>query len=118
MQTDITMKIDEKNETSTLYVGGYLDAHTASKFESKIQEIVQSGKYNIILNFTELEYISSAGLGVIMGNIEDIRNHDGDIKLTGMSDKIYRVFDLVGFPSLYDIYKTQEEAESSFIGDS
>ena len=114
MQTDITMKIDEKNETTTLYVGGYLDAHTASKFESKIQEIIQSGKYNIILNFTELEYISSAGLGVIMGNIEDIRNHDGDIKLTGMSDKIYRVFDLVGFPSLYDIYKTQEETESSF----
>ena len=114
MQTDITMKIDEKNEISTLYVGGYLDAHTASKFESKIQEIIKSEKYNIILNFTELEYISSAGLGVIMGNIEDIRNHDGDIKLTGMSDKIYRVFDLVGFPSLYEIYRTQEEAESSF----
>ncbi|MCH7954934.1 MAG: hypothetical protein IIC40_04235 [Candidatus Marinimicrobia bacterium] len=49
-----------------------------------------------------------------MGNIEDIRTHDGDIKLTEMSDKIYRVFDLVGFPSLYDIFKTQEEAESSF----
>ena len=114
MQTDITMKIDERDEKSTLYVGGYLDAHTASKFESKIQEIIQSGKYNIILNFSELEYISSAGLGVIMGNIEEIRNHDGDIKLTGMSDKIYRVFDLVGFPSLYDIYKTQEETESSF----
>ena len=118
MQTDITLKIDEKNETTTLYVGGYLDAHTASKFESKIQEIIQSEKYNIILNFTELEYISSAGLGVIMGNIEDIRNHDGDIKLTSMSDKIYRVFDLVGFPSLYEIYKTQEEAESSFGNES
>ena len=118
MQTDITMKIDEKNETSTLYVGGYLDAHTASKFESKIQEIIKSKKYNIILNFTDLEYISSAGLGVIMGNIEEIRNHDGDIKLTGMSDKIYRVFDLVGFPSLYEIYRTQEEAESSFGSES
>ncbi len=114
MQTDIILKIDDNDETSVLHVGGYLDAHTASKFESKIQEIVKAGKYNIILNFTDLEYISSAGLGVIMGNIEDIRNHDGDIKLTGMNEKIYRVFDLVGFPSLYEIYKTQEEAESSF----
>ncbi len=114
MQTDIKLKIDEKNEISVLNVSGYLDAHTASKFESKIQEIIKSEKYKIILNFAELEYISSAGLGVIMGNIEDIRNHDGDIKLTGMSDKIYRVFDLVGFPSLYEIFKTQEEAESAF----
>jgi len=114
MQTDIKMNIVEKDEIATLHVGGYLDAHTASKFESKIQELIQSGKYNIILNFAELEYISSAGLGVIMGNIEDIRNHDGDIKLTEMSDKIYRVFNLVGFPSLYEIYKTQEETESSF----
>ena len=108
------MKIEETDGLSVLHVGGYLDAHTASKFESKIQEITKAGKFKIVLNFTELEYISSAGLGVIMGNIEEIRNHDGDIKLSGMNDKIYRVFDLVGFPSLYEIFKTQKEAESAF----
>ena len=55
MQTDIKMNIVEKDEIATLHVGGYLDAHTASKFESKIQELIQSGNYNIILNFAELE---------------------------------------------------------------
>ncbi|MCH7620037.1 MAG: STAS domain-containing protein, partial [Candidatus Marinimicrobia bacterium] len=72
------------------------------------------GRYKLVLNFKELEYISSAGLGVIMGNIEEIRSHDGDIKLSDMSEKIFRVFDLVGFPSLYDIFDSQEEAESAF----
>ena len=114
MQTDIQLKSEEIGDISIINVGGYLDAHTASKFEAKIQECVQSERYKVIVNFKDLEYISSAGLGVIMGNIEDIRKHDGDIKLVEMSDKIYRVFDLVGFPSLYEIFKTQDEAMSSF----
>lgn len=114
MQTDIILKREDKNGVSVIHVGGYLDAHTASKFESKILELTKAERYKLILNFKELDYISSAGLGVIMGNIEEIRSHDGDIKLSDMSEKIYRVFDLVGFPSLYDIFDTQKEAESAF----
>ena len=114
MQTDITLKKEDKNDVSVIHVGGYLDAHTASKFESIIIELTKADRYKLILNFKGLDYISSAGLGVIMGNIEEIRNHGGDIKLSDMGEKIYRVFDLVGFPSLYDIFDTQKEAETAF----
>lgn len=114
MQTDISLNKEDKNDITVIHIGGYLDAHTASKFEAAIQESTKSGKYKLILNFKELEYISSAGLGVIMGNIEEIRDHDGDIKMSDMTKKIFRVFDLVGFPSLYDIFDSQGEAESAF----
>lgn len=108
------IKRKDNPNASILYLKGYLDAHTASELEGYLQKLVDEGKYNIVVNFKELSYISSAGLGVFMGFIEDIRAHAGDIKLSNMSSKIYRVFDLLGFPSLYEIFDDESAALSKF----
>ena len=89
---------------------GYLDAHTAPDFEKALQELVDENRVRIIVNLVDLSYISSAGLGVFMGFIEDIRKKKGDIKLAEPSDKVFRVFDLLGFPVLYEIFQKEEEA--------
>jgi anti-sigma B factor antagonist len=107
----------ENNGISVLYIKGYLDAHTAPDLETAFQELVDSQKYRIVVNFKDLSYISSAGLGVFMGFIEDIRKNGGDIKLSDMKPKIYRVFDLLGFPTLYDILDEEKSAIQKF-GDS
>lgn len=104
----------DNEKASILYLKGYLDAHTAAELENMLQKVVDEGKYNILVNFKNLSYISSAGLGVFMGFIEDVRNHKGDIKLSNMSPKIYRVFDLLGFPSLYEIFNEEAEALAKF----
>jgi anti-sigma B factor antagonist len=61
-----------------------------------------------------LNYISSAGLGVFMAFIENIRDKGGDIKFSSMSEKIYNVFDLIGFPLIYEFYKSDDEAIQKF----
>ena len=104
----------ENGDVSILYLKGYLDAHTAPDLETEFQKLVDAKKYNIIVNFQDLSYISSAGLGVFMGFIEDIRKNGGDIKLTDMKPKIYRVFDLLGFPTLYDILDVEAKALEKF----
>ncbi len=104
----------EDGKVVILNIKGYLDAHTAPMLENELQQLVDAGKYNILVNFSELLYISSAGLGVFMGFIENIRNNEGDIKLSDMNSKIYRVFDLLGFPTLYDIVEEEQEALKKF----
>jgi anti-sigma B factor antagonist len=104
----------ENGDVAILYIRGYLDAHTAPDLESAFQQLVDAKKYSIVVNFKDLNYISSAGLGVFMGFIEDIRQNGGDIKLTNMKPKIYRVFDLLGFPTLYDILEEEEKAIEKF----
>jgi len=99
---------------STLSISGFLDAHTAPKLEEAIQALMDEGRFHIIVNFSDLTYISSAGLGVFMGFIEEIRNKSGDIKMCQMSPKIYRVFDLLGFPTIYQIFDREEEAMAHF----
>ncbi|MFQ5769046.1 MAG: STAS domain-containing protein [bacterium] len=104
----------ENGGVSILYIKGYLDAHTAQELENAFQKLVDAKKYDIVVNFKDLNYISSAGLGVFMGFIEDIRQNGGDIKLTNLKPKIYRVFDLLGFPTLYDILEEEENAIEKF----
>ena len=94
---------------------GYLDAHTAPELERTFQDLLKEGRFKIIVNFRNLAYISSAGLGVFMAFIEEVRDNDGDIKLVGMSPKVYNVFDLLGFPMLYEIYDDEHQAREKFI---
>lgn len=105
---------NENSGVSVLYVKGYLDAHTAPELEDAFQQLIDEKQYDIVVNFRDLSYISSAGLGVFMGFIEDIRKNGGDIKLTNMKPKIFRVFDLLGFPTLYDILDDEEKAIEKF----
>ncbi len=111
-----TFKIDvrESSNIQVLDLKGYLDAHTAPDLEKAFQGLLDGQKYRIVVNCKDLTYISSAGLGVFMAYIEDVRKNDGDIKLSNMSSKVYNVFDLLGFPLLYDITKDESEALKKF----
>jgi anti-sigma B factor antagonist len=99
---------------SVLDLKGYLDAHTASDLEAAFQKQLDERRFKIVVNCRDLVYISSAGLGVFMQFIEDVRTNAGDIKLTNMSPRVYNVFDLLGFPVLYEIYPDESEAIQRF----
>ena len=113
MDTFSIKRID-KDDYSTLHLEGFLDAHTAPELENEFEKLMDEGRFNIIVNFSKLDYISSAGLGVFMGCIENIRENNGDIKMCCMTPKIFRVFDLLGFPALYDIVDDEEKAVELF----
>lgn len=102
------------NQISVLDISGELDAHTASQLENSLKELIEANNTKIIVNCTRLDYIASAGLGVFMAYIEDVRGLGGDIKLSNMNDRVYNVFDLLGFPTLYDILDDESEAIKGF----
>jgi len=101
-------------DVEILEISGELDAHTASKLEDSLKTLIDKNKHNIIVNCNDLDYIASAGLGVFMAYIEDVRGLGGDIKLTNMNEKVFNVFDLLGFPTLYDILDDEKEAIIQF----
>lgn len=105
---------DKKKDINILIINGYLDAHTAPDLEKSIASCINTGGNKILVDFQNLEYISSAGLGVFMAFIEEIRENNGDIKLVNMKEKVYSVFDLLGFPLLFDIENNYEEAIKKF----
>ncbi|MCB0280946.1 MAG: STAS domain-containing protein [Calditrichae bacterium] len=105
---------NDYDHISVLYLSGFLDAHTAPKFEDGLQKLIKEERVKIIVNLKNLDYISSAGLGVFMGFIEEIREKGGDIKLSNLSPKVFKVFDLLGFPALYEIYEDEIQAKTKY----
>ncbi len=105
----------KEKEIECLMLKGYLDAHTAPDLESAFESLLKDNKNKIVVGFQDLNYISSAGLGVFMAFIEDVRNKGGDIKLANMQPKVYSVFDLLGFPLLFEIYDNENEAIEKFL---
>ena len=101
-------------DVQVLALQGELDAHTASELEAAIQKCKEEQRYQIVINGENLQYISSAGLGVFMAYIEEVREEGGDIKIAALQPKVYNVFDLLGFPMLFDIVDTEEEALNRF----
>lgn len=93
---------------------GELDAHTASELEAALQKCQDDERNLIVVNGENLQYISSAGLGVFMAYIEEVREGGGDIKIAALQPKVYNVFDLLGFPMLFDIVDTEKEAVDKF----
>ena len=112
--SNFQVKRSDEELITALKVAGFLDAHTAPILEREIQKLIDEGRYQILVNFADLGYISSAGLGVFMGFIEQVRENGGDIKMCQMTEKIFRVFDLLGFPTLYDIVDDEETARFQF----
>ena len=112
--SNFSVSFREVGAIQILDLQGDLDAHTAPDFEAAIRRCIDAANHNILVHGGSLEYISSAGLGVFMAFIEEVREHGGDIKITMLKPRVYNVFDLLGFPVLFDILETEAEAVSKF----
>jgi anti-sigma B factor antagonist len=93
---------------------GWLDAHTAPEFERAVQAEVDAGRVRLIVDGTGLRYISSAGLGVFMSFIEEVREKGGDIKICALSPKVRQIFDILGFQAIYDMVDSRAAAVQRF----
>src|SRR5580658_1324925 len=110
----VTRTAMSNTAVSVLDIDGVLDINTVENFEMALQDFLRKKQFKIILNLEKLTYISSAGIGVLVGNIKEIRKNKGDIKITGASPEVYNVLDLLDLPGLFKIHKTERDAAAEF----
>jgi anti-sigma B factor antagonist len=97
-----------------LKLHGLVDSGTAQFLEDKFNELVNSDNVKIVVDLQNVDYVSSAGWGIFVGEIKGIRQRDGDVKLAGMRNDVREVFDLLEFNTLLTPYISNEEACSAF----
>jgi len=89
---------------------GRLDSKTSPEFEKKIFDAIEVGSTNMIVDFEELDYISSAGLRVILKATKNLKRSDGRFVLCSMKDYVKEVFEISGFDTFLPIVSTMNEA--------
>jgi anti-sigma B factor antagonist len=114
--TSFSVRRNTSNGLTVLALDGFLDAHTAPGFESSVQQELDSGHVRLIADCANLTYISSAGLGVFMTFIEEIRDAGGDLKICNLTPKVAQVFEILGFSSIFDIVPSVDDAAKKFAG--
>ena len=97
----MTIEKNMNNDTATLIVSGRLDTQTAPELENELDSVL-SGLKELTFDFTNLEYVSSAGLRVIL-KAQKAMNAQGSMKLKGVNDSIMEVFDITGFLDILTI---------------
>lgn len=103
-----------EDQIAIVYPKGHLDAHNVERFEKEIVKLLGHNIVRIVVNCKDLNYISSAGMGIIMGYLDEIREKQGDIKLCDVNERVYEIFDLVGFTDIYDFVENEIIAVEKF----
>jgi anti-sigma B factor antagonist len=107
--------IEEKNNEINIFkIKGRLDSKTSPEFEEKIVESSKDGAKNMIFDFKDLEYISSAGLRVILKATKEMKRTNGVIVLCSMQDYVKEVFEIAGFDTFLSIEETFDDALKKF----
>ena len=107
--------IEEKQGGINIFkLNGRLDSNTSQGFEKKLSQEISDGSKTMVVDFKDLDYISSAGLRVILKATKAIKREDGRIMLCSMQDYVKEVFEIAGFDSFLPIVATMDDALKSF----
>ena len=101
MPNPFSVTTDSEGDFAVIHLEGAVDAHTAPQFEEAVQKVIDAGENKIVVDCEKLSYISSAGLGVFMGFVEELREAGGDIKICGLTEKVKQPFEILGFETLF-----------------
>jgi len=106
MKTDIS----QENDTTIFALSGRLDSHSAPQFEKQVQDYLTSPAGNLVLNFNNLDYISSAGLRIILNTAKAYKPTQYRFITCSMQDHVQEVFEISGFDSFITICATVDES--------
>ncbi len=93
---------------------GCLDSHTVVSFEKALHGLLDQSVNSVMIDLSELSYISSAGISALMGLTHRLRKASGELVLLSPTDKVYRVFRTLGFTNIFKIVDSEAEAEGIF----
>lgn len=104
---------DKTEHAVTVKVTGRMDAVTAPGFDQECGRWIEEGNKDLIVDLSGLEYISSAGLRVILGVGKKVKAQGGSLTFGGMSGMVKEVFEISGFSSIFPVYDSLEAALAS-----
>ncbi len=108
------ISISESGDVRVLSFQGNLDTGTSPEAESQINDLIEAGAQKLLVNFEKLDYISSAGLRVLLATAKKLKPGGGDLKICCLNQTVQEVFDISGFSTILSVTPTEEEALGAF----
>jgi anti-sigma B factor antagonist len=110
---DLTLETREVVGRTVVTVGGEIDVYTAPKLRDQITELVNAGRYSLIVDLEAVEFLDSTGLGVLVGGLKKVRAHDGTLSLVCNQDRLIKIFRITGLAKVFTIHDSEAAALSA-----
>jgi len=98
----------EENGIVSIAIKGRLDADSSAEAETVVKDALKGEQNRLLFNLGELEYLSSAGLRVLLSAAKEMRRRDGKIVLCALNEFVKEIFEVSGFQSLIPITDSVE----------
>jgi anti-sigma B factor antagonist len=108
------ISVTESGDVRILSFQGNLDTNTSPQAESEINGLIDAGSQQLLINFEKLDYISSAGLRILLATAKKLKASQGDLKICCLNETVQEVFDISGFATILSVSKTEEDALGAF----
>jgi len=106
----LDIEIKEQGEVTLLELTGPIDSDIAEDFSKLCTEFMDKGSKKLVLDFSKVDYIASAGVSAVIKAKTKIFQNKGKMRLVGVIGKVREVFEAAGIMNIFDIYDTQKEA--------
>jgi len=112
----VEIKTEAMKRSEVVTVSGRIDSATAPELEKVLLGLIQSGQKNIVVNLSDTEFISSAGLKALLSALMKVRKSvpAGDVVIAEIPSQLKESFDLVGFDRLFKFHDNTLRAVGSF----
>ena len=103
-----------QNDINIYRLIGRLDSNTSQGFEQKLFQAISEGAKNMVVDFKDIDYISSAGLRVVLKAFKALQREDGRVILCSMQEYVREIFKMIGIDSFVPILDTMDDALKAF----
>jgi|YelNatPaOPRAMG01_1025707.scaffolds.fasta_scaffold00001_179 anti-sigma B factor antagonist len=111
----MTIKEERRDGVAVLVVKGkMMGGPETAALHQKVKELIGEGVKKVVIDLSGVKWLNSSGLGVLMGAMTSLRNAGGDLKLSGVTDKVQSLFMITKLITIFDTYDTPEEAVAAF----
>ncbi len=101
-------------DVTALKIRGRLDTNASTDFEKHVMKFIDNECMKLLIDCTDLEYISSSGLRIFLVALKKVTAYGGKFALCDLQDRISEVFNIAGFTALFTIKSDREEALAEF----
>jgi anti-sigma B factor antagonist len=109
------IRIDEKYHTAIIELKGDLTGgDNASLFREKLYELINKQRNNIVIDMSDIKYVNSSGIGILISGFTTVKNAGGEMKLANISDKVNGVLNITKLNNIFDIHPNVDNAVKSF----
>lgn len=110
MTLGLHISLEEVEEKVILRLEGRIDAATSPTLEHKIQKLIDEGRFQLLLDFTDVEYLSSAGMRVLLASLKKAKAKKGLLALFSVTEDVGEIIRLAGFDKILHIFANEQEA--------